>query len=177
MKQQPGEHDYTFRKLNLPEERDKLVFIHQIYDKEYQFSRAESEYEQFVNYLADHNNIYHPLVLLDHETIVGYIRAYDRISTSSCAIVLMLDLVYILPAFRGQGMGGIIMEEFLDFASERKCARIDLLTDLDNPAAVKLYEKYGFKGRNRHQMIRFMKTHKDLENYFQRKLESDQKKS
>ncbi len=167
----PQNQEYTFRKLRLPADSEILVAIHAIYDRENNFTRKPEEYQILIDYLSEHGDIYHPLVLFIDNQPAGYIRAYDRLSTSSCDLVLMLDLVYILPSYRGKGLGTIIMKEFLAFAAHNRSARIDLLTDLDNPAAVNLYKKCGFKGRNRFQMIRFLKDQTDLLDYFEKKCE------
>jgi ribosomal protein S18 acetylase RimI-like enzyme len=164
--------NFLFMRLEIPRDKNILISIHKEYDREYGFSRAEGEHQILADYLASHADIYHPFALMDGESPAGYIRAYDRLSTSSCDIVLMLDLVYILPQYRGKGLGKRIMQDFIDFAVKSKKARIDLLTDLDNPAAVKLYENFGFKGRQRHQMILFLKDHPDLKEYFSKKCES-----
>lgn len=151
-----------FRKMVFPEDRTYLFEIHRIYDQEYGLSRdAEAWLTQMEFYRAN-AGIYHPLILLTEQQPAGYIRAYDRISMSSSDVVMMLDLVYILPEFRGQGLGKILMQKFLEFAKASGAVRIDLLTDKDNPAALRLYESLGFQGRNRYQMISFLKANPQL---------------
>ncbi len=154
-------------KLAFPEHRSILIEIHKAYDREYGFQRDVSEYQVLVDYLAQHIDIYHPFVLFADNKPAGYMRAYDRLSTSSCGLVLMLDLIYVLPEYRGKGLGREMMRYLVEFAAATGKSRIDLLTDLDNPAAVGLYEKFDFHGRNRFQMIRFIKTHADLQRYFE----------
>jgi ribosomal protein S18 acetylase RimI-like enzyme len=161
--------DVIFRKMRFPEDRDFLYDIHTIYDEEYGLSRNPDAYRKQMEFFSANAAIYHPLMLLDGQKPAGYARAYDRISMSSSDIVMMLDLVYILPEYRGLGFGRIIMEKFLLFAENAGVVRIDLLTDLDNPAAVHLYESFGFKGRNRYQMILFIKDNPQLVRYFEQK--------
>ncbi|MBN1297177.1 GNAT family N-acetyltransferase [bacterium] len=159
----------VFRKMRFPEDRDVLYAIHEAYDKEYELTRNRDEYRVQMEFYALHSAIYHPLVLTVGDQPAGYIRAYDRISMSSCDVVLMLDLVYILPGFRGMGFGRLLMEQFLAFSEKINAVRIDLLADRDNEAAVELYKSMGFKGRNRYQMIRFMRSNTELEAMFERK--------
>ncbi|HPQ41603.1 MAG TPA: GNAT family N-acetyltransferase [bacterium] len=160
-----------FRKMRFPEDRDILYAIHRAYDEEYGLSRSMEEYQKQMEFYSLHSTIYHPLVLMVGDQPAGYIRAYDRISMSSCDIVLMLDLVYVLPDFRKMGFGRILMEQFMAFAQKIEAIRIDLLADRDNEAAVELYRSLGFKGRNRYQMIRFMQDNPELEEMFDRKKE------
>ncbi|MBN1879777.1 GNAT family N-acetyltransferase [bacterium] len=158
-----------FRKMRFPEDQELLYAIHRSYDKEYGLDRDPEEYKIQMGFYSINTTIYHPMILLIGDQPAGYIRGYDRISMSSCDIVLMLDLVYIMPEFRGMGFGRIMMEKFIEFGQIKKVARIDLLTDLDNESAVSLYKSLGFKGRNRHQMICFIKDNKELEEYFEKK--------
>ncbi len=159
----------VFRKMRFPEDQELLVTIHRSYDKEYGLSRSPEEYLVQMGFYSINATLYHPMVLLVGDEPAGYIRGYDRISMSSCDTVLMLDLVYVLPEFRKLGFGRIMMEKFLEFGKMNKAVRVDLLTDLDNESAVSLYKSLGFKGRNRHQMICFLKENKELEDYFEKK--------
>lgn len=161
----------VFRKMRFPEDQELLFEIHKVYDQEYGFSREEDEYSIQMAFYSMNEAIYHPLVLLVGGKPAGYIRGYDRISMSSCETVMMLDLVYILPDYRGMGFGKLLMEQFLEFAKKVKAVRIDLLADRDNEAAVQLYRSLGFKGRNRYQMIRFMIENPELEAVFEKKKE------
>ncbi len=162
--------DYVFRKLVMPQDESLLIKIHKTYDTEYGFERGDGDYSILTEYLRRHGDTYHPLALIMGGEVAGYMRAYDRLSTSSCDIVMMLDLVYVMPDFRGRGCGKILMAELLKYAYREKKARIDLLTDHDNPAAKNLYAKFGFKGRDRHQMILFLKDQPSLVEYFEHRL-------
>lgn len=164
----PG-NELIVARLELPLDKHHLQTVHDAYDIEYGFSREQSDRDLLIDYLTEHGSIYHLIVLFVEEQPAGYIRAYDRLSTSSCDVVMMLDLVYIFPAYRGKGFGRILMNALISYSKSNHKARIDLLTDLDNPAAVKLYESLGFKGRERHQMILFVKDHPDLVTYFESK--------
>jgi ribosomal protein S18 acetylase RimI-like enzyme len=164
---------YRLAKLDLPRDRDILIEIHRIFGDEYGFTHDPADLDALVEYLAEHADIYHPLCLFQEDEPVGYVRAYDRLSTSSCGLVLMLDLVYVLPTHRGHGLGKILMKGFIDFAAELKRLRIDLLTDHDNPAAIHLYKQFGFQGRDRHQMVLFIKDQPDLLAYMEKRRRAD----
>ncbi len=159
----------VFRKMRFPEDQALLYEIHRVFDREYNLTRNDDEYRIQMEFYAMNAAIYHPLVFLVGDKPAGYVRGYDRISMSSSDIVMMCDLVYILPEFRGHGFGRLLMEKFIEFAVQTDAARIDLLTDLDNENAVALYESFGFKGRNRYQMIYFLKQNDQLVEYFNRK--------
>ncbi|MFH2115803.1 MAG: hypothetical protein ABIJ86_14985, partial [Spirochaetota bacterium] len=46
----------------------------------------------------------------------------------------------------------------------------DLLADIGNETAIKIYRDLGFKGRTRFQMHRFLKEQEDLASYFEKKV-------
>jgi len=164
-----NQHGYEFRKLSLPRDRAIVRRLHEEYDDEYGFRRAPEDYDRLLDYFESHAEIYHLFALFAGAEPLGYIRAYDRMSTSSCDRVLMFDTLHIRRGHRGKGLGKIMMEGLLDFAAANGNARIDLLVDIDNEPAQRLYRRYGFTGRKRIQMVRFLKRHEDLETYFAEK--------
>jgi ribosomal protein S18 acetylase RimI-like enzyme len=161
------------RRLELPRDREVLLAFHRMYDAEYKFQRTPKDEETLLGYLQAHGDIYHCLILYEQGDPVGYMRGYDRMSTSSCDIVFMLDIVYVAPGHRGKGVGKRMIAELLRFAKERGAARIDLLVDLENEAARRLYAEHGFRGRTRMQMHTFLKDNPDLLRYFEKKAEEE----
>jgi ribosomal protein S18 acetylase RimI-like enzyme len=50
---------------------------------------------------------------------------------------------------RGEGVGGILLEQAINMARQRGCKRVVLDVALDNPGARRLYERTGFKVFNK----------------------------
>jgi ribosomal protein S18 acetylase RimI-like enzyme len=50
---------------------------------------------------------------------------------------------------RGEGVGGILLEQAINMARQRGCKRVVLDVALDNPGAKRLYERTGFKVFNK----------------------------
>ncbi|MHC4779860.1 MAG: GNAT family N-acetyltransferase [Planctomycetota bacterium] len=161
---------FHLERLELPRDRETLLKFHDLYDKEYKFERKKEERDRFLKYLRDHNDIYHCLALWAEDEPVGYLRGYDRLSTSSCDIVFMLDIVYVLPDHRGKGIGKKMIVHLIEYARKHGAARIDLLADTTNRVAQNLYKGFGFMGRTRYQMHRFIKEHESLTRYFDKKV-------
>jgi ribosomal protein S18 acetylase RimI-like enzyme len=161
---------YRMERLELPRDRETLLKFHDLYDKEYKFARKKEERDNFLKYLKEHDDIYHCLVLWHGDEPVGYLRGYDRLSTSSCDIVFMLDIVYVSPDHRGKGIGKKMIVHLIEYAREYGAARIDLLADTTNQVAQNLYKGFGFMGRTRYQMHRFIKKHEELTRYFDEKV-------
>jgi ribosomal protein S18 acetylase RimI-like enzyme len=169
------EPETALRRLELPRDRDVLLAFHRMYDEEYKFQRAPEDPQRLLDYLQAHADIYHCLIFHEKGLPVGYMRGYDRMSTSSCDIVFMLDIVYVAPEHRGKGAGKHMIAELLRYVKAAGAARIDLLVDLENDAARKLYSDFGFRGRTRMQMHTFLKDNPDLLKYFEKKAEEEAK--
>jgi ribosomal protein S18 acetylase RimI-like enzyme len=57
--------------------------------------------------------------------------------------------LYVVPAQRGQGLGGALLEAVLAEARRRGATRIELGTSEDDRVARALYERFGFTNRER----------------------------
>jgi GNAT superfamily N-acetyltransferase len=55
-----------------------------------------------------------------------------------------LNSLWVLPEHRGSGVGGLLVEAFLDWARERGARYAVVTAFAANPAAIRLYEKHGF---------------------------------
>ena len=51
----------------------------------------------------------------------------------------------LLPAYRGQGIGRRLLQRTLEAARTGGLSRVELTVREDNPAAIALYEKFGFE--------------------------------
>lgn len=55
-----------------------------------------------------------------------------------------IGLVAVDEAYRGQGIGRSMMEHVIGYCGQHPCKRISVITQLDNLAACRLYERCGF---------------------------------
>jgi len=77
-------------------------------------------------------------VLVARDTVVGTcgLTIHDR----ACE----LHRLYVLPAYRGQGWGGCLMEVAMEHGRDRGCGRIIAWSDVKLGEAHALYRKAGF---------------------------------
>ncbi len=61
----------------------------------------------------------------------------------------------------------------VDYARGRGVPRIDLLATFGNEAAIRLYEKFGFTGRKRLQMMLLVEEDERLEKILHRKIREE----
>lgn len=76
--------------------------------------------------------------------IIGMVNLLYTVSTALGARVALLEDMVILPSGRGQGVGSKLIKFAIEFAKEKGCKRITLLTDHDNVRAHRFYQRHGF---------------------------------
>lgn len=78
-------------------------------------------------------------------SVVGMVSLLYTVSTALGGRVALLEDMVVTPGERGHGCGSLLVEAAMKLARERECKRITLLTDFDDLAAEKFYQKHGFK--------------------------------
>jgi GNAT superfamily N-acetyltransferase len=84
------------------------------------------------------------LVARDAESILGMVNLLFTVSTALGERVALLEDMVVTPQVRGAGVGSQLLAQAIAFARTQGCKRITLLTDSDNEAAQRFYEKHGF---------------------------------
>jgi GNAT superfamily N-acetyltransferase len=78
------------------------------------------------------------------DSIVGMASILFTVSTAEGARVAWLEDMVVHPNHRGSGFGQRLLREAIRGARDAGCARITLLTDIDNESAQRLYLRSGF---------------------------------
>ena len=74
----------------------------------------------------------------------GVAQLRFRHSVWTAAPDCWLEDLYVAEDARGSGVGGALVELTLERARERDCMRVELDTNENNDAALRLYERHGF---------------------------------
>lgn len=94
--------------------------------------------------LQTHSPHLHRYVALANGNVIGNITLYQNPNPRerhSADLGMMIH-----PAYWGQGIGSKLMETILDLADDwLNIKRLELEVNTDNPAAIGLYQKFGFK--------------------------------
>ncbi len=64
---------------------------------------------------------------------------------------LIVGRLYIMPEYRGRGIGSECLEYILNYGKERGCKIAELCVNPKNSNAIALYSKYGFRETSRKQ--------------------------
>lgn len=75
--------------------------------------------------------------------IVGYATCTRDFSTWRAAEHLYLDCLYIIPEFRGLGIGARMMQAVRRYATSLGCATVEWQTPAWNANAIRFYERLG----------------------------------
>ncbi|MCB2427881.1 GNAT family N-acetyltransferase [Methylophaga pinxianii] len=84
------------------------------------------------------------LIAKQSDQIIGMVNLLYTVSTALGSRVAILEDMVIAPQQRGLGVGSLLLNYAIDFAKQKGCKRITLLTDNDNEAAHRFYEQHGF---------------------------------
>lgn len=85
------------------------------------------------------------LVWREGSAILGMVNLLFTVSTAEGGKVAILEDMVVHPAHRGSGIGGQLLDAAIEFCKTLGCARITLLTDRDNRAAIRFYSRKGFQ--------------------------------
>lgn len=84
-------------------------------------------------------------IAVDSEQVCGFVQLYPSFCSVQAAKIYILHDLYVDADFRQSGAGKMLMNRATQWAKENGAARLDLLTEKDNNAAQRLYEKLGYK--------------------------------
>jgi len=76
--------------------------------------------------------------------LVGFMQLYPSYSSLRVVKDWVLNDLYVEPAYRGRGIGELLIRKALVFAEEQGAERVELVTGVSNFTAQRLYEKTGF---------------------------------
>lgn len=85
------------------------------------------------------------LVAIEENAVVGHlVGTFSPASSMWSAARAELVSTHVAPAYRGQGIGGRMVEDFIDWGRERGAVRLHVSAYTSNSAAIRFYQRYGF---------------------------------
>ena len=90
------------------------------------------------------------LLAVAEEQPVGFTQLYPLFSSISMAPIWLLNDLFVDEAFRGRGVGTLLLEAATEFARQTDAGRIELETEISNTLAQKLYERLGWRRNSTH---------------------------
>lgn len=80
----------------------------------------------------------------DSGSAAGFVQLYPSFSSVSLRRIFILNDLFVAPAHRRRGIGGLLLDEAADYAREVGALRMTLSTASDNAPAQALYESKGW---------------------------------
>lgn len=84
------------------------------------------------------------LVAVTRKEIIGMCTLQPLTSTAEGGIVGIVEDLVITEAWRGKGVGAMLLDAIEKIAQEQQMSRLQLLTDMNNEEALQFYDKHGW---------------------------------
>jgi ribosomal protein S18 acetylase RimI-like enzyme len=146
--------DITFEKMQLGDENIVFKFIKSLYEEDASGSMYISDDKIALTFkmLSEHPD-YGTIFILKHNLVpIGYSLVINFWSNEYGGLIADIDELYIIPAYRSQGIGTSFINYLRESRSDNLVA-LELQVLPDNSRASKLYEKLGFKKSDRNHYL------------------------
>lgn len=81
----------------------------------------------------------------ESNTVLGFATVYFSFASTLAAKIAILNDLYTLPSYRGQGVARKLIAHCRDYAKQQGAARLQWVTAHDNRTAQKLYDALGIQ--------------------------------
>lgn len=115
-----------------------------LFHQEAEFIPDQQAQERGLSEVIGDSDVGDIFVVRDDGEIVGMVNLLYTVSTALGGRVALLEDMVVASNKRSQGIGSLLIDHAIEFAKERGCMRITLLTDGDNEGAQKFYGRHGF---------------------------------
>ena len=123
-----------------------------LFSQEVEFKPDHETQSRGLEMILNNNNIGNIFVAKKNKTIFGMVILLYTVSTALGEQVVLLEDMVVSPNERELGIGSMLLDHAVKYATEKGCKRITLLTDKTNIRAQKFYKQHKF---NRSSMIPF----------------------
>jgi ribosomal protein S18 acetylase RimI-like enzyme len=123
-----------------------------LFSQEVEFKPDHETQSRGLEMILNNNNVGNIFVAKNNEKIIGMVILLYTVSTALGERVALLEDMVVSPNERELGIGSMLIDHAVKYATEKGCKRITLLTDKTNIEAQKFYKKHKF---NRSSMIPF----------------------
>ena len=118
--------------------------LESLFTQEAEFKSDRDAQVRGLKSVIENNDVGDILVVRDNDHVIAMVNVLYTVSTALGARVGILEDMVVSSAGRGSGVGSKLLERAMEFAKEKGCQRITLLTDNDNEGAHRFYQKHGF---------------------------------
>ena len=128
------------------------ILLDYLFSQEVEFKPNHEIQSRALKKILSNNNIGNIFVAKKNEKIIGMVIILYTMSTALGEQVPLLEDMIVSPDERELGIGSMLLDHVVKYATKKGCKRITLLTDKTNIRAQKFYKQHKF---NRSSMIPF----------------------
>ncbi len=115
-----------------------------LFSQEVEFISDKNKQENGLKMIIDNPILGDILIVSKDDKIVAMLNLLYTISTALGAKVAILEDMIVTKEVRKDGVGSKLLKYAIEFAKNKECQRITLLTDNNNLVAHNFYKKNGF---------------------------------
>ncbi len=123
-----------------------------LFSQEIEFKPNHKIQRRAIEMILSNHNIGNIFVAKKNKKIIGMVILLYTVSTALGERVALLEDMVVSPDERELGIGSMLLDHAVKYATKKGCKRITLLTDKKNIRAQKFYKQHKF---NRSTMIPF----------------------
>ncbi len=118
--------------------------LESLFTQEAEFKCDRDAQIRGLNFVIKNDHVGDILVVREGDHIIAMVNILYTVSTALGARVGIIEDMVVSSVDRGSGVGSKLLERALEFAKDKGCQRLTLLTDHDNEGAHRFYQKHGF---------------------------------
>lgn len=122
-----------------------IILLNTLFSQEVEFEPNKSVQEKGLLLILEDESIGHILVAKDENRICAMVNLLYTVSTALGSRVAILEDMVVLDEYRNKNIGTLLINYAKEFAKEKSCKRITLLTDSNNTNAHEFYKRNGFE--------------------------------
>ncbi|WNB76230.1 GNAT family N-acetyltransferase [Methylomonas koyamae] len=121
------------------------LLLAQLFEQEAEFVADETAQRRGLSRIIADPQLGRIFVARRDGEILGMVNLLFSVSTALGTPVAWLEDMVVDARFRGEAVGSALLQHAVEFAQQRDCRRITLLTDVDNSAGQRFYRRHGFE--------------------------------
>jgi ribosomal protein S18 acetylase RimI-like enzyme len=137
-----------FKVTRVTSDNEELIEVASLFNEYRKFYGQPSDLDGALNFLTDRlektESVVFAVVENAKEKVVGFTQLYPTFSSISMKSSWILNDLYVLESYRGQGAAQLLLDAARNYALSTKAKELVLSTALDNLRAQSLYEKNGY---------------------------------
>lgn len=120
------------------------LLLDQLFSQEAEFTPDQHAQQRGLKMIIENPQIGTILVARINGQPIGMLNLPYAVATALGERVALLEDMLVAAEQRNNGIGSQLLDAALEFAQQNGCRRVTLLTDCDNEAAQRFYQRLGF---------------------------------